>query len=186
MGDEVTVKDGFARNFLLPQKKAMRATDSNKQFFENERARLEADNLKRREEAEKVAGQMSGLKCVMIRSAGESGQLYGSVTSRDIAEAVTEAGVKIGRSQVVLDRAIKTLGLHDVVITLHPEVSETVIVNIARSEAEAETQFEIGGALVNTNEEEAEEEFVEEAEETEASDDEAAAEESEEDKTDAE
>ncbi len=186
MGDEVTVKDGFARNFLLPQKKAMRATDSNKQFFENERARLEADNLKRREEAEAVAGQMAGLKCVMVRSAGESGQLYGSVTSRDIAEAVTEAGVKIGRSQVVLDRAIKTLGLHDVVITLHPEVSETVIVNIARSEAEAETQFEIGGALVNTNEDQAEEEFVEEAEEeTEASDDEAT-EESEEEKTDAE
>ncbi|UTW53863.1 50S ribosomal protein L9 [Kordiimonas sp. SCSIO 12610] len=185
MGDEVTVKDGFARNFLLPQKKAMRATEANKQFFENERARLEADNLARREEAEKVAGQMAGLKCVMVRSAGESGQLYGSVTSRDIAEAVTEAGVKIGRSQVVLDRAIKTLGLHDVVITLHPEVSETVVVNIARSEAEAETQFEIGGAIVGGDEEEAEEEFVEDvAEEVEAS--EETTEETEEEKTDAE
>jgi large subunit ribosomal protein L9 len=187
MGDEVTVKDGFARNFLLPQKKAMRATEANKQFFETERARLEADNLKRREEAENVAGQMAGLKCVMVRSAGESGQLYGSVTSRDIAEAVTEAGVKIARNQVVLDRAIKTLGLHDVVITLHPEVSETVVVNIARSEAEAETQFEIGGALVNNNEDEAEEEFVEEeaTEEAEASDEDAA-EENEEEKADAE
>lgn len=187
MGDEVTVKDGFARNFLLPQKKAMRATEANKQFFETERARLEADNLKRREEAENVAGQMAGLKCVMVRSAGESGQLYGSVTSRDIAEAVTEAGVKIARNQVVLDRAIKTLGLHDVVITLHPEVSESVIVNIARSEAEAETQFEIGGALVNNNEDEAEEEFVEEeaTEEAEASDEDAA-EENEEEKADAE
>jgi len=162
MGDTVTVKDGFARNFLLPQKKAMRATESNLKFFETERARLEADNLKRRDEAVAVASKMAGLKCVMVRSAGESGQLYGSVTSRDISEAVTESGVSIKRSQVVLDRAIKTLGLHDVVITLHPEVSETVVVNIARSDAEAETQFEIGGALVSNIDEE--EQFDDEVE----------------------
>jgi large subunit ribosomal protein L9 len=177
MGDTVTVKDGFARNFLLPQKKAMRATESNLKFFETERARLEADNLKRREEAEAVASKMAGLKCVMVRSAGESGQLYGSVTSRDIAEAVTESGVSIKRSQVVLDRAIKTLGLHDVVITLHPEVSETVVVNIARSDAEAETQFEIGGALVSGVDEE-EEQFEDEVEA--AAEDDAEAEASEE------
>ncbi len=152
MGDIVTVKDGFARNFLLPQAKALRATTSNKARFETERAQLEAANLKARDEAESVASSMKGLKVIMIRSAGESGQLYGSVSSRDIADAVTEAGVTIKRTQVNLDRAIKTLGLHEVLIKLHPEVSETVKVNIARSSEEADTQFETGSAVVEDHE----------------------------------
>lgn len=165
MGDVVSVKDGFARNFLLPQKKALRATANNKAAFEADRARLEAENLERKTEAEKVATAMADVKVVMIRAAGESGQLYGSVSSRDIAEAVAEAGVTISRNQVVLDRAIKTLGLHDVVIRLHPEVSETVVVNIARSADEAETQFATGAAVVATDDEDdfdADNEFIEE------------------------
>ncbi|WP_417448830.1 50S ribosomal protein L9 [Kordiimonas sp.] len=172
MGDIVTVRDGFARNFLLPQNKALRATASNKAAFEADKARLEADNLERRKEAEAVADKMGDLKVIMVRAAGESGQLYGSVSSRDIAEAVTEAGVSISRSQVVLDRAIKTLGLHDVVIRLHPEVSKTVVVNIARSEAEAETQFSTGsavtGGVADIEEDFADEEVVEELFEDEA------------------
>jgi len=167
MGEVVTVKDGFARNFLLPQKKALRATETNKAAFEADRARLEAENLERKSEAEKVAAAMVGVKVIMVRAAGESGQLYGSVSSRDIADAVTEAGVKVARTQVKLDRAIKTLGLHDVVISLHPEVSETVVVNIARSEDEAEVQFSTGSAVVASDEDNFDEdEFVaEEAEE---------------------
>lgn len=170
MGDVVTVKDGFARNFLLPMKKALRATAGNKATFEADRAQLEADNLERKAEAEAVAKAMADVKVVMIRAAGESGQLYGSVSSRDIADAVTEAGVGISRSQVVLDRAIKTLGLHDVIIRLHPEVTETVIVNIARSADEAETQFSTGSAVVASEHEEfkADNEFVEEVAEEDA------------------
>lgn len=173
MGDVVSVKDGFARNFLLPQKKALRATANNKAAFEADRARLEAENLERRKDAEAVAAKMGGTKVVMIRAAGESGQLYGSVSSRDIADAVTEAGVAIARTQVVLDRAIKTLGLHDVVIRLHPEVSETVVVNIARSADEAETQFSTGAAVTAADEEIVEEEVVEELFEDEAAAEEA-------------
>ncbi|WP_286831220.1 MULTISPECIES: 50S ribosomal protein L9 [Kordiimonas] len=169
MGEVVTVKDGFARNFLLPQKKALRATESNKAAFEADRARLEAENLERRKDAEAVAAKMEGLKVIMIRAAGESGQLYGSVTSRDISDAVTEAGVAVNRNQVVLDRAIKTLGLHDVVIRLHPEVAETVVVNIARSADEAETQFNTGSAVTAADVEDVvEEEVVEELFEDEA------------------
>jgi len=153
MGDVVTVKDGFARNFLLPQKKALRATETNKAAYEADKARLEAENLERRNEAEAVAAKMADVKVIMIRAAGESGQLYGSVSSRDIAEAVTEAGVSINRNQVILDRAIKTLGLHDVVVRLHPEVSVSVVVNIARSTDEAETQFATGSAVVANEEE---------------------------------
>ncbi|MFC3050963.1 50S ribosomal protein L9 [Kordiimonas pumila] len=148
MGAVVKVKDGFARNYLLPQKKALRATASNKAAFEAQRAYLETENLKRKDEASAVAAQMTDIKVIMVRAAGESGQLYGSVTSRDIADAVTEAGVKIARSLVVMDRAIKTIGLHDVVIRLHPEVAQTVVVNIARSVDEAETQFKTGSAVV--------------------------------------
>lgn len=151
MGDEVSVKDGFARNFLLPQKKAMRATAANKAYFETQKAHLEAENLERKKEAEAVAAKLDGLKVVMIRAAGESGQLYGSVSSRDISEAVTEAGVSIARSQIILNRAIKTLGLHDVALRLHPEVVVDVTVNIARSPDEAETQFETGSAVVADN-----------------------------------
>ena len=156
MGDVVRVKDGFARNFLLPTKKALRATEGNRAVFEADRTRLEADNLERKSEAETVAATMTDVKVVMVRAAGEGGQLYGSVSSRDISDAVTEAGVKVNRSQVVLDRAIKTLGLHDVVIRLHPEVSETVVINIARSEEEAVVQFETGSIVLST---EASEEF---------------------------
>lgn len=174
MGDVVTVKDGFARNFLLPMKKALRATAGNRETFEADRAQLEADNLERKTEAEAVAKAMADVKVVLIRAAGESGQLYGSVSSRDIAEAVTEAGVGISRNQVVLDRAIKTLGLHDVVIRLHPEVSETVVVNIARSADEAETQFSTGSAVVASEHEEefaADNEFIEEVAEEVSADD---------------
>lgn len=150
MGDVVSVKDGYARNFLLPQKKAMRATKSNKAAFEAQKAHLEAQNVERRSEAEKIAASMADIKVVLIRAAGESGQLYGSVSSRDIAEAVTEAGVSISRNQVILDRAIKTLGLHEVRVRLHPEVRQTVLLNIARSPEEAETQFETGAAVTGS------------------------------------
>jgi len=173
MGDVVTVKDGFARNFLLPMKKALRATANNTASFEADRAQLEAENLERKTEAEAVAKAMADVKVIMIRAAGESGQLYGSVSSRDIAEAVSEAGVSISRNQVVLDRAIKTLGLHDVTIRLHPEVIETVVVNIARSADEAETQFSTGSAVVASEHEEefaADNEFVEEVAEEDAAD----------------
>ncbi len=179
MGDVVNVKDGFARNFLLPQKKALRATEGNKASFEADRARLEADNLERKTEAEAVAASMADLKVTMIRAAGESGQLYGSVSSRDISDAVTEAGVTITRAQVVLDRAIKTLGLHDVVIRLHPEVSVTVVINIARSEEEAEMQFASGAAVTSSLEDDfdVEEEFEAEEATEETAEDETEAEE---------
>ncbi|MBL4837597.1 MAG: 50S ribosomal protein L9 [Kordiimonadaceae bacterium] len=172
MGDVVRVKDGFARNFLLPTKKALRATEGNRAVFEADRTRLEADNLERKSEAETVAATMTDVKVVMVRAAGEGGQLYGSVSSRDISDAVTEAGVKLNRSQVVLDRAIKTLGLHDVVIRLHPEVSETVVINIARSDEEAVVQFETGSIVVSTEANEdfdADNEFIAEVADEEAS-----------------
>lgn len=138
MGEIVKVKPGFARNYLLPQKKAMRANKSNMAFFEKQRAQLEALNLKRRDEAQAVADKMSGLKVVMVRSAGESGQLYGSVSARDVGDAVKEAGFTIERNQVNLDQPIKTLGTYAVRISLHPEVSVIVSVTIARSLEEAE------------------------------------------------
>ena len=144
MGDLVNVKPGYARNYLLPQGKALRANKANMERFESERAQREADNLTKRSEAEAEAKKMDGLAVNMVRAASEMGQLFGSVTSRDIAEAVTEAGFTINRSQVVMDRAIKTLGLTDTRIRLHPEVSVSVTVNIARSLAEAETQLKTG------------------------------------------
>lgn len=144
MGDVVTVKPGYARNFLLPRKKAMRATKSNMAVFEAQRAQLEAENLKRREEAEAVAEKLDGMSVVLIRQAGDSGQLYGSVTARDISDAVTEAGVTINRNQIAMDKVIKTLGLHAVKVRLHPEVSVEVTGNVARSEEEAVTQAETG------------------------------------------
>ena len=147
MGDVVTVKPGFARNYLLPRKKALRATKNNLAVFEGQRTQLEAENLDRKTEAEKVAVKVDGLIVPVIRAAGESGQLYGSVTARDIAEAVIEAGVTISRQQVVLDRALKTLGLEKVRISLHAEVDATVIVNIARSSDEAEQQASLGRAV---------------------------------------
>ena len=140
MGDVVKVKPGYARNYLLPQKKALRANKDNRARFDAQRAQLEAQNIKRREEAERVAERVVGLSVVIIRQAGEAGSLYGSVSSRDIAEASTAAGLTIDRSQVVLEHPIKTLGLTKVRVALHPEVSIPVTVNVARSPEEAERQ----------------------------------------------
>ncbi len=149
MGDIVTVKPGFARNYLLPQGKALRATDDNKAQFEGQRAQLEADNLKRKQEAEAVADKIKDISVVLIRQAGDAGQLYGSVSARDIAEAVTAAGATIKRSQVILASPIKTIGLHDIRVELHGEVIITVVANIARSQDEAETQEKTGGAVLS-------------------------------------
>lgn len=140
MGERVRVKPGFARNFLLPQKKAIRANKDNLARFETQRAQLEAQNIKRREEAERVAERVGGLSVVVVRQAGESGILYGSVTSRDIAEGCTAGGLSVNRSQVVLEHPIKTLGLSRVRVVLHPEVSISVTVNVARSAEEAAKQ----------------------------------------------
>ncbi|MBN9017156.1 MAG: 50S ribosomal protein L9 [Rhizobiales bacterium] len=140
MGEIVHVKDGFARNFLLPQGKALRATEANKKRFENEKVHLEARNLERKQEASTVAEKLNGQTFVVVRQAGETGQLYGSVSSRDIADIATEAGFSIARNQVVLDHPIKTIGLHAITIALHPEVESTVTVNVARSADEAERQ----------------------------------------------
>ena len=147
MGDLVNVKTGYARNFLIPQGKALRANKANMERFEAERAQREANNLELRKDAETEAAKMQDLAVSMVRAASEMGQLFGSVTSRDIAEAVTEAGFTITRNQVIMDRSIKTLGLTETRIRLHPEVSITVIVNIARSLAEAETQLKTGVAV---------------------------------------
>ena len=147
MGDLVNVKPGYARNYLLPQGKALRANKANVERFESERSQREADNLTKRSEAEIEAKKMEGLTVNMVRAASEMGQLFGSVTSRDIVEAITEAGFTIIRSQVIMDRAIKTLGLTDTRIRLHPEVSVSITVNIARSLAEAETQLKTGVAV---------------------------------------
>jgi len=140
MGDVVRVKPGFARNFLLPQGKALRATKDNMAVFESRRAQLEAENLRRKEEAADVAGRMDGLAVVLIRQAGGTNQLYGSVTGRDIAEAMREAGYTVHARQVLLERAIKELGTHEVRVALHPEVSITVTANVARTAEEAEIQ----------------------------------------------
>jgi large subunit ribosomal protein L9 len=180
MGDLVTVKPGYARNFLLPQGKAMRANKANLERFEAEKAQREADNLQRRGEAETEAKKMSGLAISMVRAASEMGQLFGSVTSRDIAEGVTEAGFTIQRSQVVMDKSIKTLGLHDIRVTLHPEVAVTVVVNVARSMDEAETQLKTGVAVTGgvqdiDDEPDAIAEAIAAVEEVEAAADEAAA-----------
>ena len=140
MGQLVRVKPGFARNYLLLQKKALRATKENLAYFETQRTQLEATNLERRSEDTEVGGKLEGLSVVVIRQAGESGQLYGSVSARDIAEAVTGAGFTIEKSQVVLERPIKSLGLHPVKLVLHPEVSVTVTANVAQSAEEAEMQ----------------------------------------------
>ena len=140
MGEVVRVKPGYARNYLLPQKMALRASKDNLARFADQRAHLEAMNIKRREEAERVAERVGGLSVVIIRQAGESGSLYGSVSTRDISNAATDAGLAIDRAQVVLKDPIKTLGLTNVRIVLHPEVSITITVNVARSVEEAERQ----------------------------------------------
>jgi large subunit ribosomal protein L9 len=161
MGELVKVKPGFARNFLLPQKKALRASKENLARFEEQRVQLEAQNLKRREEAERVAERVGGLSVTIIRQAGESASLYGSVSARDIAEATTAAGLTVTRSQVMLEHPIKTLGLARVRVELHPEVSIPVIVNVARSQEEAERQAR--GERVGAEAEEAAEDALEAA-----------------------
>ena len=141
MGDVVQVKNGYARNYLLPRGKALRATKVNVASFESRRTQFEAQNLDRRQEAESISTTLDGQSCVILRQASDGGQLYGSVSARDIAEAIHDAGFTIGRRQVILSHPIKTLGLHRVGVRLHPEVSVGVTVNVARSEAEAESQF---------------------------------------------
>ncbi len=140
IGDEVRVRDGFARNFLLPQKKALRANDANRKTFEARRAEIEARNAETRATAEKSSKSIDGQSYVLIRQAGEAGQLYGSVSSRDIADEIVKSGAKIDRAAVVLDKPIKTIGLYDVRVRLHAEVSVNVKVNVARSADEAERQ----------------------------------------------
>ena len=140
MGDVVKVKDGFARNFLLPQGKALRATDDNRKHFEKERVHLEARNLELKGEAEGVSGKLDGKTFTAIRQAGDTGQLYGSVSTRDIAEVVTTGGFSVNRNQILLDKPIKALGLHELRVQLHPEVIVKVTVNVARSDEEAQRQ----------------------------------------------
>ncbi len=140
MGDTVRVRDGYARNFLLPQGKALRANEANKKRFEGQRAQLETRNLERKSEAQQVAEKLDGLSFVVVRSAGETGQLYGSVSTRDISELLTGEGFSVGRNQVELNQPIKSIGLTNVVIALHPEVEVTITLNIARSPDEAERQ----------------------------------------------
>jgi large subunit ribosomal protein L9 len=140
MGDIVNVRDGFARNFLLPQNKALRATEENKKVFEGRRAQLEADNLANKKEAEAVFEKLDGKSFVIIRAAGDTGQLYGSVSTRDIAAVISEGGFTVDRNQIELDHPIKSLGLTTCRVQLHPEVVSTVTLNVARSEDEAEKQ----------------------------------------------
>lgn len=165
MGDLVTVKPGYARNYLLPQGKALRATAENKQRFETDRAQLEAENLARKSEAEAVAAKMEGLSITLIRAASEMGQLYGSASSRDIANGITEAGFTVSRSQIDISAPMKTLGLFDIRINLHPEVSVTIKVNIARSDDEAAEQMRLGRAIISDIAEREREEAAEAARE---------------------
>jgi large subunit ribosomal protein L9 len=154
LGDVVQVKDGFARNFLLPRSKALRATSANLEVFESRRSELEVSNAKTRETASKSGTRLDNSSYVMIRQAGESGQLYGSVSGRDVADAVNAEGGKVDRAMVVLDRPIKTLGVHPIKVRLHPEVTITINVNIARSKDEAERQARGENVITSQFEEE--------------------------------
>lgn len=147
MGDVVSVKSGYARNYLLPQKKALRATESNRKLFEKRRVQLEATNLERRVDAEAVGAKFHGVTVILLRQAGDAGQLYGSVNTRDIARELVEAGFTVTRQQVRLEHTIKSVGLHSVRVDLHPEVSVTVTANVARSPQEAEQQTKTGRAV---------------------------------------
>ena len=140
MGDEVKVKDGFARNFLLPQKKALRANKTNREYFLGQRAQLEARNLEQKKEAEKVGEKLDGKSFTLIRQAGDRGQLYGSVTPRDVADAMEKEGFKVDRHQINISVAIKQIGLVTIPVVLHPEVKVNITINVARSEDEAERQ----------------------------------------------
>ncbi|WP_407965072.1 50S ribosomal protein L9 [Bartonella sp. C271] len=142
IGDIVSVKNGYARNFLLPQGKALRANEANKRHFETQRAQLETRNLERKNEAKKISEKLEGQSFIIIRSAGETGQLYGSVSTRNIADIITENGFSIGRNQVELNHPIKTIGLHTISLSLHPEIQVSVTINIARSANEAQRQAE--------------------------------------------
>jgi len=152
MGDIVSVKPGYARNYLLPAGKAMRATKSNIAYFETQKKLLETENLKKRSEAEAVASKMGNFSVVILRQASEGGQLYGSVTTRDIAEGAAKAGVSIDRSQIYLNQSFKTLGLFKVDVYLHPEVKVAITINVARTEEEAKVQAETGKAAVKAEE----------------------------------
>jgi large subunit ribosomal protein L9 len=155
IGDVVNVKNGFARNYLLPNKKALRANESNRKVFEANRSKIEADNAERRSDAEKSAEGVDGKTVQLIRQASNTGQLYGSVSARDIVEALEGEGAKVTKSQVVLDRPIKNIGVHDVKVALHPEVAVTVKVNVARSPEEADLQAQGVDVLAQMFEEEA-------------------------------
>lgn len=154
MGEVVKVKDGFARNFLLPKKKALRATKANIEYFETQRAQLEARNLENKKEAQKVGDKLEGKAFVLLRQASDRGALYGSVSPRDIADAISTGGFSITRTQVPLDHAIKTLGMHPLVVVLHPEVRVNVTINVARTEDEAERQAKGEDVLAEKTEEE--------------------------------
>jgi large subunit ribosomal protein L9 len=155
IGDEVKVKDGFARNFLLPKKKALRATKANREYFQGQKSQIEANNLRLRGEAQKIADKLDGQKFVLIRQAGDRGQLYGSVSPRDVADAMEKAGFKVDRHQINISVAIKAIGLFTLPVVLHPEVKVNIIINVARSEDEAERQAR--GENVLTDKTEAEE-----------------------------
>ena len=160
IGDEVTVKNGYARNFLLPQHKALRATEANRKKFEGERASIEKRNAERREAAAGIASGLNGQSVIIIRQAGETGQLYGSVSSRDVADALSEAGFSVARSQVDLADPIKNVGVHTVPLHLHAEVAVTVTVNVARSDDEAARQQKGEDLTVQTFDDEAAQEFA--------------------------
>jgi large subunit ribosomal protein L9 len=163
MGDVVNVKPGYARNFLLPRQKALRATKENVVYFDGQKKILEAENLKKKGEAEKVGKKVNGLHIAIIRQASEAGQRYGSVTARDIADGVVEKGFKVDRTQVNMDRNYKLLGLYPVKIYLHPEVMVEITINIARSAEEAKIQEEKGEALIVKNDREHEASLAQEA-----------------------
>jgi large subunit ribosomal protein L9 len=151
MGETVKVRSGYARNFLLPRGKALRATDANKKHFDAQRAQLEARNLERRKEAETVGEKLNGQSFTILRQAGETGVLYGSVSTRDLAEIMTQDGFTVDRNQIAINQPIKTIGLHKVPVALHPEVEVQVTINVARSPEEAERQAR--GETVSTREE---------------------------------
>jgi large subunit ribosomal protein L9 len=152
MGDVVNVKPGFARNYLLPKSKALRKNKQNIEHFEAQKVQLEAQNITQKAEALKVADKLRGITVTIIRAAGESGQLYGSVTGRDIADSVVKAGINIGKQQIILDRALKTLGLEPIRVNLHPEVTLEILANIARTPEEAKQQLKIGQAVIEAAE----------------------------------
>src|SRR5437868_71885 len=154
MGDEVRVKDGFARNFLLPKKKALRATKANREYFQTQKAQLEAHNLERKKDAEAIAKKLDGKSFVLIRQAGDRGQLYGSVSPRDVAMVIESGGFTIDRQQVSISQAVKTIGLFSIPVVLHPEVKVNITVNVARSEDEAERQARGENVLAERTEQE--------------------------------